>query len=475
MNPAAKVSILLLVISLAVGIDQVHGADPAIKNVLLIVSDDLRASALGCYGDRFCSSPNIDALAKRGLVFDRAYCQGTSCGPSRRSFMFSRYRDEGKINLGQHFRQSGWYTSRVGKIFHMRVPGDIIAGSNGEDYASAWTERFNSSGLEAHTPGDYACLNLNVFTASLEGRQSTKMSHRSFVSVQFDGDGSDQPDHKSATKAIEILQQHKDKPFFLAVGLVRPHYPMVAPRQCFDLYPWEQMQMPPQQTGDLDDIPAVGRARTISATDPIGKYPENQKRMWGAYYAAITFMDRQVGRVIDELDRLGLTETTAVVLTSDHGYHLGDHGFWQKSTLHEQILRVPLIVMLPSPASEASDQRQWARGRSDSIVELTDLFPTLSELAGLEVPREVQGKSILPILRDANQQVRDSALSVGQGFSLRTSDWHYIRYNRTTAELYDMRKDPGQFKNLFHDPQHQPLVAALNQQLDQRLSQAKLQ
>lgn len=202
----------------------------AIKNVLFLISDDLRAGALSCYGDRFCQSPNIDALAKQGLVFDRAYCQGTSCGPSRRSLMFSCYSGIGKVNLGQHFRQSGWYSARVGKIFHMRVPGDIIAGTNGQDHASAWTERFNSRGLEAHTPGDYACLNLNVFTKDLENRQSTKMPHRAFVSVQYDGDGSDQPDHKSAAKAIDLLQKHQDEPFFLAVGFVRPHYPMVAPR-----------------------------------------------------------------------------------------------------------------------------------------------------------------------------------------------------------------------------------------------------
>ncbi len=367
MKTIPKLIIALFVVCASAGANVSDGADPAIKNVLFIIADDLRANALGCYGDRFCKSPNIDALAKRGLVFDRAYCQGTSCGPSRRSFMFSRYQGTGKINLGQHFRQHGWYTSRVGKIFHMRVPGDIIAGTNGWDDSSAWTQRFNSPGLEAHTPGDYACLNLNVFTESLDGRQSTMMPHRPFVAVQYDGDGSDQPDHKSATKAIELLQKHKDEPFFLAVGFVRPHYPMVAPREYFDLYQWEQMLLPAQQTDDLDDIPKQGQAKTISAKNPIGKYPDNQKRMWAAYYASITFMDHQVGRVIDELDRLGLSETTAVVFTSDHGYHLGDHGFWQKSTLHEQILRVPLIVMLPGHAQDPRSRIHASRIHASRI------------------------------------------------------------------------------------------------------------
>ena len=123
-----------------------------IKNVLFIVSDDLKASVLGCYGDRFCRTPNLDELAGRGLVFERAYCQGTSCRPSRQSFMFSRYVGMGTVNLGHHFKENGWYTARVGKIYHMRVPGDIIAGTNGADVASSWTERFNSPGLEAHTP-----------------------------------------------------------------------------------------------------------------------------------------------------------------------------------------------------------------------------------------------------------------------------------------------------------------------------------
>ena len=217
--------------------------------------------------------------------------------------MFSKYKGVGKTNLGQHFKQNGWYSARVGKIYHMRVPGDILAGTNGKDVASSWTERFNSQGREAHTPGDYACLNLNIFTDKLENRQSTQMPHRMFVSVKYQGDGSDQPDHKSATKAIELLRGHKDQPFFLAVGMGRPHYPMVAPLQYFDPYRWQDMVMPRTVKNDLADIPRLGLAGTISTTNPIGKYPDNQKRMWAAYYAAVTFMDEQVGSLLAELDR----------------------------------------------------------------------------------------------------------------------------------------------------------------------------
>ena len=165
------------------------GLNSKIRNVLFIVSDDLKASALGCYGNKVCRTPNIDRLARGGMVFNRAYCQGMACAPSRKSFMFSRYLDTKGTNLGEHFKNNGWYTARVGKIYHMRVPGDIIAGTNGLDVESSWTERFNSPGREAHTPGDYACLNLNIFTRELEGRESTAMPNRMFVSVSYQGDG----------------------------------------------------------------------------------------------------------------------------------------------------------------------------------------------------------------------------------------------------------------------------------------------
>ena len=379
--------------------------------------------------------------------------------------MFSRYQGVGKINMGQHFRQNGWYTARVGKIYHMRVPGDIIAGTNGEDIASSWTERFNSPGLEAHTPGDYACLNLNIFTDNLEMRESTKMPNRMFVTVQYDGDGSDQPDYKSANKAIELLRKHQDQPFFLAVGLVRPHYPMVAPREYFEPYPWQEMQLPPQQTDDLSDIPKLGKAKTISSTNPIGKHPDNQKRMWSGYYASVSFMDEQVGKIIDELDKLGLRESTAIVFTSDHGYHLGDHQFWQKSNLHEQVLRVPLVVSAP----------KLACGTSKAVVELVDIYPTLCALTGLTIPEEVQGTSLMPLLTQNADRIKPGALSFNNGFSLRTQDWHYMRYKDGTRELYDMNADPGEFTNLAQRSSFSPRLQQLEKILRTRLKRVGIQ
>ena len=442
--------------------EQNSATDSRIKNVLFIISDDLRANVLGCYGDRFCKTPNIDALARNGMLFNRAYCQGTSCGPSRRSLMYSRYQGTSNVNMGEHFRDNGWYTARVGKIFHMRVPGDIIAGTNGEDVASTWTERFNSPGLEAHTPGDYACLNLNIFTDSLESRESTKMANRMFVTVQYDGDGSDQPDAKSAEKAIDLLRKHRDSPFLLAVGLVRPHYPMVAPREYFAPYPWQSMQLPPQQTNDLSDIPKAGQAKTVSSRNPIGKYPDNQRRMWSGYYASVSFMDEQVGKIIRALDDLGLRDSTAIVFTSDHGYHLGDHQFWQKSNLHEQVLRVPLIVSAPG----------MSRGQSDAVVELVDIFPTVCDLTGQSIPTEVQGTSLLPLLNKTRQQVKPGALSFHNGYSLRTPMWHYMRYNDGTRELYDMKNDLGEFTNLVQTPEHAERLKKLDALLQTRLAKA---
>lgn len=441
-------------------------AEASIKNVLFIISDDLKASVLGCYGDQVCKTPNIDKLARAGMVFERAYCQGLMCAPSRTSFMHSRYLGPGKVNLGQHFRENGWYSARVGKIYHMRVPGDIIAGTDGLDIASSWTERFNSPGKEAHTQGLYACLNLNVFTTAEENRQSTRMPHRMFVTVRYEGDGSDQPDHKSATKAVELLQKHKDQPFFLAVGLVRPHYPMVAPQQYFDPYPWQKIKLPKTVKDDAQDIPKAGLAGTRSETNSIGKYPDNQKRMWTGYYASVAFMDAQVGRILDELDRLGLRESTAVVFTSDHGYHLGEHGFWQKSNLHEEVTRVPLIIDAPG----------YSSGRSRALTELMDIYPTVSELAGLKVPAEVQGQSLVSVLKNPAASVRRGALSLNRGnYGLRTTDWAYLRYKDGSAELYDMKADPHQFTNLAKHPQHAKTAALLDTHLNNRLRKAGLQ
>ena len=442
-------------------------SEAKIKNVLLLISDDLKASTLGCYGDPMVKTPNIDALAAEGVLFKRAYCQGMTCGPSRMSFMFSRYKGDHGTSLGENFINQGIYSGRVGKIFHMRVPGDIIAGTNGVDYEECWTERFNSHGLEAHTVGLYSLYNYNIFKTEMRDRASTAERDRWFVSVQYEGDGSDQPDYKTASKTIELLNERKDEPFFIAVGFVRPHYPNVAPNQYFDLYPWQDINLPEVVDGDLEDIPKIGHTRVTSLNDPIGKYPDNQKKFWGSYYATITYMDDQVGRIMGELKKLGLRDSTVVVIISDHGYLLGEHHFWQKNNLHEDVTNVPMIISAPGMKT----------GVSDAFVELIDVYPTVSELVGVGIPDTVQGKSLIPILKNTKAKVRDEAFSVGNGnngFAIRSKGWTYIWYKDGSEELYDMNKDPKQFINLASNSKHKKTLARLRKELDQRVELAEL-
>lgn len=432
-------------------------AESKVKNVLLIVSDDLKADAVGCYGNKLAQTPHLDQLAKEGTLFRNAYCQGTVCRPSRASFMRGRRQGDKGITWGEHFLKNGFSSTRVGKIFHMRVPGDIIAGTDGADVAACWSAKYNMPGKEAHTPGNYACLNLNKFTTKLEGRQSTKMPYRMFVTVDYVGDGSDQPDWKAATKSIELLKDLKkdDKPFFLATGLVRPHYPNVAPEQYFARYPYKEMPLPYVPSDDWDDMPKSAVSRSNSKQYGIDKYPDNQRKMWAGYLATVTFMDEQVGRILKALKELGLDQETAVFFTSDHGYLLGEHHFWQKGNLREEVTRVPLIMRVPRSKP----------GTSSSIVELVDLFPTACEATGLPIPQGVEGKSLLSVLENPKATVKEAAFSfVGKGTSMRTSNWAYMKYGDGSEELYDMKKDPKQFVNLAQSTQHAEVLQSLRKQ-----------
>ncbi len=443
-------------------------ASPEIKNVLFIIADDLKASTVGCYGDEICSTPNIDRLADEGMLFTHAYAQGTACAPSRPSMLFSRYsRSRIDPDIHQSFPQllkdKGWYSARVGKIFHMAVPRDIVAGTDGVDYPQSWTERFNCPGLEEATPGAYECLNQNIFQTSLEDRAGARHRDRMYVAVKMDGDGADQPDPKATRKAIELLRRHKDGPFVIALGFVRPHYPRVAPTSYFDPYDWEKMVMPERREGDWDDIPRQGISKHTSQGSGIDRYPDNQKRMWANYYASVTFMDEQLGKVLDELEALGLKDSTAIVFTSDHGYHLGEHDFWQKSNLHEEAMRVPLIVSAPG----------FAPGRSDSLVELADIYPTLIDLVGLDIPAQCDGLSLRPVLENSAAEIRSYAFSYHGGekpdqFALRGKRWSYMNYGRNVEELYDMDRDPGQFTNLAKHPDHEQTIAELRDALERR-------
>jgi len=237
---------------------------------------------------------------------------------------------------------------------------------------------------------------------------------------------------------------------------------MVQPKKFFNMYPQQKMKIPPQIAGDLDDIPPAGRG---SDGKGLNEMEQSRRRMWQAYYGSVTFMDEQLGRVLNELDRLGLRGSTAIIFTTDHGYHLGEHGFWQKANLHEEVVRVPLIVSAPGIKP----------GRTSSFVELVDLYPTWTDLLGLPMPKGLHGKSLTPILRNPDAKVRDTALSIHNraGGGLRSAQWHYMNYAGKGEELYDMIKDPDQYTNVVSDPKYAAILKQARAQYKARMAAAR--
>ncbi|MDP6445254.1 MAG: sulfatase, partial [Pirellulaceae bacterium] len=358
-------------------------------NVLFIISDDLTATALSCYGNKVCQTPNIDQLAAQGTRFTRAYCQGTYCGPSRASFMSGYYPHAtgvlgyisprkaigDRATWAEHFKNNGYYTARVSKIFHMGVPGGIEKGDDGADDPRSWTERFNSKGPEWKAPGQGETLEGNP-----DGKKPV-VGGNTFVIVAADGDDLVHSDGKTAAKACDLLKrQTKDKPFFLGVGFVRPHVPFVAPRPYYKPFPFAEMSLPDKVAGDWDDIPKAGINYKTSKNMKMNVV--KQKKAVSGYYASVAYMDKQVGKVLNALRESGLEDQTIVIFTSDHGYHLGEHDFWAKVSLHEESAKVPLIVRVPGKKPAVCH----------SFTELLDLYPTVAKLCGLKVPSRLQGK-----------------------------------------------------------------------------------
>jgi iduronate 2-sulfatase len=444
-------------------------------NVLFIISDDLTATALSCYGNPVCKTPNIDRLAAQGTRFTKTFCQGTYCGPSRASFMSGYYPHAIKMlgyqtprpmigdraTWAQHFKNSGYYTARVSKIFHMGVPGGIEDGSDGEDDPASWTERFNSMGPEWRAPGDGETLESNP-----DGRKPGPVGGNTFVVVEADGDDLVHSDGKTARKAAELIAKHKDKPFFLGVGFVRPHVPFVAPRKDYqDFLPYSKMELPEKVEGDWNDIPKMGINYKTSMNMKMDV--RRQKKAVGGYYASVVYMDRMVGQVLDALTAAGLDDNTIVIFTSDHGYHLGEHDFWAKVSLHDESAAVPLIIRVPGKKPAVCN----------SLTELLDLYPTLSSLCGLDVPTRLQGRDFSPVFDDPTHEVRTAAFSVnGKGFLLREHDWAFIQYGETGnkgIELFDMKKDPKQYTNLAEDPKYAEVVARFRKQMKAKLAEIR--
>jgi iduronate 2-sulfatase len=268
---------------------------------------------------------------------------------------------------------------------------------------------------------------------------------------------------------VKLIRERKEagKPFFMGVGFFRPHYPMVAPKRFFDMYPLEKMKIPPMIEGDLDDIP---QAAYGNMGHGLNETEEGRRGMWQAYYASVTFMDEQLGKVLDELERQGLSDSTAIFFTTDHGYHLGEHGFWQKSNLHEEVTRVPLMVRVPG----------LKPGRTNALVELVDFYPTCTDLLGLPEAKGIVGKSLVPTLKNPETKVRDTALSLHQehhikdkGAGIRSAEWAYMNFGDNEEVLYDMVKDPHQYTNVIDDPKYAEIARTARLRLENRLKEAK--
>lgn len=444
-------------------------------NVLFLIADDLTATALSCYGNAVCQTPHIDRLAARGTRFTRAYCQGTYCGPSRASFMSGYYPHAtgalgyasprpaigGRATWSQHFKNHGYYTARVSKIYHMGVPGGIEDGGDGSDDPASWTERFNSQGPEWRAPGDGETLENNP-----DGRKPV-VGGNTFVVVEADGDDLVHSDGKTAAKACELIaaRANSDQPFWLGVGFVRPHVPFVAPRPYYEPFlPYDSMTLPEKRPGDWDDIPKPGINYKTSKNMKMDV--RRQKKAVGGYYASVAFMDAQVGKVLDALAAAGLDDKTIVIFTSDHGYHLGEHDFWAKVSLRDESAGVPLIISVPGKKPAVCH----------SLTELLDLYPTVAKLCGLEVPARLQGRDISPLLDDPTRTVREAAFSVApmrNGFLLREDKWAYIQYGEDAkggVELFDTVADPQQFTNLAADPAHRDLLAGFRDKMSAKLA-----
>ncbi len=468
--------LLCLLVVLCV-VHAVRGDEPNAKpNVVFIIADDLTAEALSCYGNKQCQTPNIDRLAARGTRFTRAYTQYPVCGPSRAAIMSGMYPQAIGVtgnggaarftkNLGdrpsmaQHFKQHGYHTARVSKIYHMRVPGDITAGVDGPDHAASWTERFNCKAPEWMTAGEHALPTTQKVRKQPDQHYGLGFG-TAFYIVKAHGDGAEQADARAADKAVELIETHRGGPFFLAVGFVRPHVPLVAPASFYEPYPPEKVTLPESVDHDWRDIPKAGMSLNSQRIGLAGR-DDAKRKVIAAYYASVAFMDAQVGRVLDALDRHGLRDNTIVVFTSDHGYHLGEHDLWQKMSLHEQSARIPLIVAAPGlkPNTTAA------------LAEQIDIYPTLAALAGLAVPEHCKGHNLAPVMAEPTKAVRDAAYCLkGKSHLLRTDRWAYIHHTDTVGELYDMHRDPGQFTNLYGDEAHRRVVLRLHRQLKGKLS-----
>lgn len=423
-------------------------------NVLFIAIDDLN-DWVGCLDSHpQVKTPNIDALAQRGTLFTNAHCQAPICNPSRTSVMaglrpsttgvyalapWFRTVDElkGLVTMPQHFSGAGYTTYTVGKIYH------------GRDWNRLGVKEFDVVGKTE--PG----------LRPKEKRVATPRGGRGMDWAVYPYKESDHKDWKTASWAVEQLDREPKVPFFMAVGFSLPHVPLLATQKWFDLYPEDEVVLPRMLLDDRSDTPRFSWYLHWKLPEPRQKFllqKGEQIKIVQAYLASVSFVDSQIGRVLDALERNKMADDTIVVLWSDHGYHLGEKEITGKNTLWDRSTRVPLIFA--GPGVEKGQ-------KSNRPAELLDIYPTLSELCGLEVPEYLEGLSLVPQLQDAEAQRTRPAITTDNhdNHGLRTERWRYIRYADGSEELYDMVKDPNEFTNLAADLRYAAQKLALRKQL----------
>ena len=421
------------------------------KNALFIIIEDLK-NIMGCYGNPLVQTPHLDRLAQKGIIFDRAYCQFPVCNPSRSSFLTGLRPDKTKVldnytpwnmhvnhpTLPKLFKDNGYHTAGVGKIFH---------GRGSHDDPQAWDINLDFAQSELGKRG--------------EGRNMTggKVDWCNWLAAE--GTDEDQPDGQIAAAAVEILQKPHSKPFFMAVGFHKPHDPFHAPKKYFDLYPINELMPPlvPDNRSPKKEY-MIGSGWHENMKD---FSLQDQREFLRSYYACTTFVDAQVGKVIDEMDRQDLWKDTAVILVGDHGYNLGEYEWWNKAVLMEDSARIPMIAVV--------DGHTGVNRRCDQFIEMVDLYPTFADLCGLTPPTGLDGISIRPLLSEPNTPWKIAAFTQVQrgeiaGKSVRTKRWRYnewMRNDRILArELFDHASDPREYRNLAERQEFGGICQALS-------------
>jgi iduronate 2-sulfatase len=439
-------------------------------NILFIVSDDL-VDRLACYGDSAAVTPNLDKLAKKGVLFTNNFCQYPTCGPSRASLFSGLYPFEtgytsnagesfndvlpDVVTLPRLFRENGYFTARVGKIFHMGIPVGI--GKPGADDTLAWDVAINNTGYDA--------IKENWEKATHIGNTAGPG-----VRVIYDAPAiadSEMADGQGLKDVVQLLKDNNPKttgsPFFLAYGIYRPHPPMIVPKKHWDAIDISKYDIPFVPENDRDDIPEINWHLKASGFNFI---PDEHGRNYAhAYYAAIHFVDELVGDLINELEKEGLAENTIVVFCGDQGFLLGEHGHWHKSTMFDVSCRVPLLIY---------DPRQKEKGKKcNNLTGLIDIYPTLCDLAEIEPPHKLSGLSLKPQLNDVEIPGKNYEFTMGKprGYSVRTSKYRYTEWrndkiNKDFSMLYDLENDPNEFNNLAENPDYSELIGVFKQKLD---------